>query len=158
MKIPNKVKKWSYGIALFLFLIRIFIPYLFINLVSFVLEYFDYYMSFSLSILDFILLCSIPIIALYLNKKRAEFNLTELIIDNVTLIISVIVVSVIAFYFLTEHSTSTNPLIPDNIIIEPFNFFWTLVIGLGLILPFIVIKQTKRKNKENNNPNNVYKT
>ena len=112
-------------------------------------------MSFSLSILDFILLSSIPIVALYLNKKRTVFNLTELIIDNLTLAVSVIIVSVIAFYFLTEHSTSPNPLIPNNVILEPFNFFWTLVIGFGMILPFIVIKQTKRKKKENTNPNTV---
>lgn len=155
MEIPYKIKKWSYGIALFLFLIRIFIPHLFINAVSFILESFDYYMSFSLSILDFILLSSIPIIALYLNKKRTEFYLNELIIDNLTLVISVIITSVISFYFLTKHSTSTNPLIPNNVIIEPFSFFWTLVIGFGLVLPFIIIKQTKRKKKENTNPNTV---
>ena len=142
-KIPKKIKYLNFGISLLIFLILNSGFILFNNLWSGLERIFDYHIALSTNPLDYLVFASIPIFGMVLNSKRPSYKATDLIIDNLKILLSVLLTFGIGFYLLTIFSKPTNPLIPQNLLIEPFNAYSVLIIGVGILIPFLF---TKRNN------------
>ena len=85
------------------------------------------------------------------NSKRIEFKTEELIKDILIILFSVLITIGIGLYLLTFIGKPTNPLIPQYLISEPFFIYSTLIIGIGILFPFLL----KRRNEKPNEINNI---
>lgn len=143
-KIPNNIKYFSFGIAILIFIILnsgfILLHYLWNGLE----QIFGYDIALSTNQIDNLIFSSIPVFGMWLNSKRINYKPTELIIDNIKIVISVILTFGIGFYLLTIFAKPTNPLIPQNLLIEPFNAYSILIIGIGILIPLLLRKRNKK--------------
>ena len=55
----------------------------------------------------------------------------------------------IGIYFVSVIGKNSNPLIPEYFINEPFPIFSTLTIGIGIGIPFLLIKRNEKRNELN---------
>jgi len=69
--------------------------------------------------------------------------------DILSILIWTMIVVGIGLYLLIYFGRSTNPLIPEYLLIEPFDLYSTLLIGIGIGIPFLLIKRTKKLNEIN---------
>ena len=84
-----------------------------------------------------------------LHTKRVEFKTADLIKDIFIIILFVIIAIAIGLYILTFIGKSDNPLMPQYLIIEPFFLYSTLIIGIGMGTPFLLIKRNKKMDEIN---------
>lgn len=154
-KIPTKIKYLVYGISLLTFigLYSGFGIRLMIGVANKLLPITDYFFAFSSTRLDYLILSSIPIFGLFFNSTRKEFKKTELIMDTITILFCVIITFGIGLYILTFIGKPENPLMPQYILTEPFDFYSTMFIGIGIVIPFLIIKLMKNKNTMHNPDN-----
>ena len=91
-----------------------------------------------------------------MNSKKKENGFIKIIKDN--LIISLccfITFSVGLLILITKiGSPSSNPLILEYLRVEPFRIYSTFFIGIGIILPFFLIKDKALENQSNEITNN----
>ncbi len=148
-KIPNNIK---YGICGFsaliflLFFLGIINPFGFNDPLQKITGYF---FGLSFNNLDYLAISSIPIFGMLFNSKRNEFKTAELIKDILFIVLCVLITIAIGLYILTFIGKSTNPLIPQYLITEPFFLYSTLIIGIGILIPFLIIKRTEVRNEIN---------
>ena len=102
-----------------------------------------YHIGISTNTLDYLTFSSIPIFGMLFNSKRNEFKVSELIIDIFIILFSTIIVIGIGLYILTIIGKPSSPLMPDYLIIEPINLYSTLIMGIGILIPFLIIDRTK---------------
>lgn len=103
---------------------------------SFLLK-FELVYSYSLSLIDYIFISSIPIISIILGYKK-DYNFKKCILNNLLLISSVLLILLISVLSIKPFSKFDSPFIPDYYVREPFKLFSTLIISVGLIFPFIL--------------------
>lgn len=84
-----------------------------------------------------------------LNSKRKEFKTSELIKDILIIVLFVIIAIAVGLYLLTFIGKPTNPLIPQNLLTEPFFFYSTITLGIGIGIPFLLIKRTTKLDEIN---------
>ena len=108
-----------------------------------------YFFGLNFNNLDYLAISSIPIFGMILHKKRIEFKKADLIKDIFIIILFVIIAIAIGLYILTFIGKSDNPLMPQYLIIEPFFLYSTLIIGIGMGTPFLLIKRNKKMDEIN---------
>ena len=106
----------------------------------------DYYFGISTNTIDYLTLASIPFFGMLFNSTRkTDFKKSELIMDIATILFCVIIVFAIGLYLLKFLGRPENPLIPKYLLVEPFDLYSIILIGLGITLPFLIIKLIKNK-------------
>ena len=108
-----------------------------------------YFIGLSFNNLDYLAISSIPVFGMLLNSKRNEFKTAELIKDILIIVFCVLITVSIGLYILTFIGKPTNPLIPQYLITEPFFLYSTLTIGIGILIPFLIIKRTEKRTEIN---------
>ena len=148
-KIPNKIKYLIGGISaliFFLFFFGIINPF---GLNDSLQKMTGYFFGLNFNNLDYFALSSIPIFGMLLNSKRMEFKTADLIKDISIIILFVIITIAIGLYILTFIGKPDNPLIPQYLISEPFFLYSTIIIGIGIGLPFLFINRTEKLDEIN---------
>lgn len=109
-----------------------------------------YFFGVDINTLDYLLISLIPIFGLSITFKRKVNNLTETLKHNLLLLLSCIITFSIGLCLLISKmgSPSENPLIPQYLRVEPFKGYSSLLIALGIILPFLLVKN-KAEETEN---------
>lgn len=145
-KIPKIIKYSIFGISALIFLLlnSVLGLNIIISSINLIHKITGYHFGISTNTLDYLTFASIPIFGMLFNSKRNEFKLSELIKDIFTVLFWTIIVVGIGLYILTIISKPTNPLIPKYVIIEPINLYSTLIMGIGILIPFIFINRTKK--------------
>ncbi|WP_179350065.1 hypothetical protein [Winogradskyella pacifica] len=146
-KIPKNLKYLIFGISLLTFigLYSGFGIRLMIGISNKLLPITNYFFAFSSTRFDYLILSTITIFGMLYNSTRTDFKLTELIMDIVTILFSVIIMFGIGLLILTFIGKPENPLMPQYIVTEPFELYTTIFIGLGIGIPFLIIKLIKNK-------------
>jgi hypothetical protein len=160
-KIPNQIKYVVYGISALIFFILSFglAPRLVIGMIEMLTEITDYHFGISTNPLDYLAFALIPTFGLFYNSTRTELKKAELIQDILTILFSVIIVFGIGLFLMTFLGRNSNPLIPQYLLIEPFNLYSTILIGIGIAVPFLILRLIKKPSRaESTTHNNVYKT
>lgn len=148
-KIPNNIKYGICGISALIFLLfflGIIKPFGFNDSLQ---KFTGYFFGLSFNNLDYLAISSIPVFGMLFNSKRNEFKTTELIKDILLIVLCVLITIAVGLYILTFIGKPTNPLIPQYLITEPFFLYSTLVIGIGILIPFLLIKRTKKQSEIN---------
>ncbi|PKV51718.1 hypothetical protein ATE84_3816 [Aquimarina sp. MAR_2010_214] len=150
-KIPDNLKKQILGISGLIFLILTFGigPTNSFGLEQFIQDKTDYFFGVTTYFLDYGLISLIPFFGIILNSKRTEFKHFELIIDILKILGWAILLFIIGLYFLTFIGKSSNPLIPQSLIIEPIFLYSTIIIGIGISIPFLFAKPYKKRSEIN---------
>ncbi|WP_299115947.1 hypothetical protein [uncultured Winogradskyella sp.] len=145
-KIPKNLKYLIFGISLLTFigLYSGFGIRLMVGISNKLLPITNYFFAFSSTRFDYLILSTIPIFGMLYNSTRTDFKLTELIMDIVTILFSVIIMFGIGLLILTFIGKPENPLMPQYIVTEPFELYTTIFIGLGIGIPFLIIKLIKK--------------
>ncbi|XLS27656.1 hypothetical protein ACJD0Z_10655 [Flavobacteriaceae bacterium M23B6Z8] len=145
-KIPNKIKYLIYGLCGLTFIALNFAigAKLHIGITETLQKLTDHHFGISTNTLDYLTLASFPFFGMLYNSRRAEFKESELTKDIFTVLISIIITFGIGLYLLIYFGNSANPLIPEYLLIEPFDLYSTLFIGIGIVLPFLLIKRTEK--------------
>lgn len=148
-KIPKNIKYSIFGIsALIFFLLN---SVLGLNIITGATELIQkitgYHFGISTNTFDYLTFASIPIFGMLLNSQRNEFKVSELIRDVFTVLLWTIIVVGIGLYILTIIGKPTNPLIPDYLIIEPINIYSTLIMGIGILIPFLFSNRNKKQSE-----------
>jgi hypothetical protein len=130
--------------VLFIFLNFVIGPTSVFGLAEFIQNRTGYFFGVDINTLDYFLISLIPIFGLIVNSKRKENRITEIIKDNLIMLISCIVTFSIGLLILISKigSPSTNPLIPEYLRVEPFKIYSTFFIGIGIILPILLTKKS----------------
>ena len=133
------LKYTLFGISIFIFILTFIQPLRLNDIIDSTLHFFDFYMVFSLSIMEQLLVSSVPVLVYYLNKKNGSLDLKTIIIQIIIFYVFLVIFFIISVYIVTLFPNVENPLIPENIIIEPFESYFTFVIFLGIFIPFKII-------------------
>lgn len=150
-KISKNIKYSMFGISALIFftLNSILGLNVIIGTINLIHKITGYHFGISTHTLDYLTFASIPIFGLLLNSKRNEFKVSELIMDILSILFWTIIVVGIGLYLLIYFGRSTNPLIPEYLLIEPFDLYSTLLIAIGIGIPFLLRKRTKKLNDIN---------
>ena len=144
--IPTNIKYIVYGISCLTFFSLSFYlaPILVSKMIKLLSKLTSYYFGISTSFLDYLLIASIPVFGLFYNSTRTEFRKSQLIQDILTVLLCVLIVFGIGLFLMTYIGTNSNPLIPQYLLMEPFNLYSTLLLGIGIIIPFIFLKKQEK--------------
>jgi hypothetical protein len=145
-KIPKKIEYLVFGISILIFFIFYFEI---IRFESFLQNIGEYYFINYFNNLDYLIFASIPIFGMLLNSNRNKFEILKLFIDVLIILFCAIIVFGIGIYFVSIIGKNSNPLIPEYFITEPFSLFSVLTIGIGIGIPFILIKRNEKQNEIN---------
>ncbi|MEW7292838.1 hypothetical protein [Aquimarina sp. 2304DJ70-9] len=145
-KIPYKIKYLIYGLCGLIFVALNFgiRAKLYIGLIESLQKITDYFFGISTNTLDYLTFASIPFFGMLYNSTRKEFKKSELIMDILTVLFCVTIISVIGIYLLIYVGRSSNPLIPEYLLTEPFDLYSTILIGIGILTPYLIVKLTKK--------------
>ena len=145
--ISLKIKYLIIGFTLLIFILLNFVigEKLTIFLVETIDELFGLYFAISTNLIDYLLISMIPIAGTLFNTKRKDFKKSELVKDILTIILFTILFFTLGIYLLVYFS-DPNPLIPKSVKLEPFNFYITIFLIIGILFPFILSKLIKTKN------------
>lgn len=137
------------SIAIFLILNSVIGLKIIIHSINLIRETTNYHFGISTNTLDYFIFASFPIFGMLYHSTRVEFNKSKLILDIITVLLSIIVIMGIGLYLLTYLGKSSNPLIPEYLFTEPFELYSTLLIAIGIATPFLIIKLAKKRNDNN---------
>ncbi|MDO6854896.1 hypothetical protein Q4599_14990 [Cellulophaga lytica] len=142
---PNNLKKISLGVSVVIFMIFTFVigPTNVFGLEKYLQNNTNYFFGVSTYYLDYALLAFIPFFGIFLNYKRNSLNYFWLLIHIAILLFSAILSFIIGLYILTFIGKPTNPLVPKYIVTEPIFLYSTICIGIGILIPFILVKAKK---------------
>tara|TARA_R110002126_G_scaffold135988_1_gene280477 strand:+ start:502 stop:945 length:444 start_codon:yes stop_codon:yes gene_type:complete len=145
-KIPSKIKYLIYGLCGLIFIALNFGigAKLHIELIENLQKLTNYYFGISTNTLDYLTLASFPFFGMLYNSTRTEFKKSELIMDIITVLFFVIIMFGIGLYLLTYLGRSSNPLIPEYLLTEPFDLYSIIIVGIGIATPFLIIKLIKK--------------
>lgn len=142
-KIPTTIKLLIYGISTLLFILLflgILNPFRILDPLQ---NLTGYIFGLSFHNLDFLAISSVPVFGMLLTSKRNNFKTTQLIKDIFIILSCVIITVAIGFYLLTIIGKPSNPLVPQYIITQPFMLYFTIAVGIGILIPFLIRKWTK---------------
>ena len=145
-KTPDKIKYLIYGLCGLTFIALNFGlgAKLQIGLTENLQRLTDYYFGISTNTLDYLVFASFPFFGMIYNSTRREFKIKELITDILTVLFFVIIVFGIGLFIMVFSAKHSNPLIPDYLKAEPFNLYSTILIGIGILMPYLIIKLIKK--------------
>lgn len=146
-KIPNTIKYLIYGLCGLIFIALNFVigVKLHIGLIDSLQKLTHYHFGISTNTLDYLALASFPFFGMLYNSTRTVFKKSELIKDIFKVLLFIIITFGIGLFSLIYFGRSSNPLIPEYFLVEPFDLYSTLFIGLGIGLPFLLIKRTEKQ-------------
>ena len=137
---------FSFGTSSIILILTFIQPFRPIDIISSILHFFDIYMSFSISVIEQFLISSVPILVYYLNKKNGSLELKTISIQIIIIYLFLLILFMVSVYFIVVFSNVKTPLIPENYIREPFELYFTLIVFLGILIPFKII-DNKLKSK-----------
>ncbi|WP_203258123.1 hypothetical protein [Hyunsoonleella ulvae] len=145
-KTPNKIKYLIYGLCGLIFIALNFGlgAKIQIELTENLQKLTDYFFGISTNTLDYLLFASIPFFGMIYNSTRKDFKVKELTMDILTILFFVIIVFVIGLFIMVFSAKHSNPLIPNYLKAEPFDLYSTILIGIGIMMPFLIIKLIKK--------------
>jgi len=151
-KIPKNIKYSILGISILMFFIlnSVLGVTLIISSIQLIHKITGFYFGISTHFIDYLVFASFPVFGMLFNSKRNDFKFSELLKDIFTILCWIIIVVAIGLYILTIINSPTNPLIPKYLIAEPFNLFSPLIIGIGILIPFLFIKRTEKQSEIKN--------
>lgn len=126
-----------------------------IGMIEMLTEITDYHFGMSTNPLDYLAFALIPTFGLFYNSTRTEFKKAQLIQDILTILFSVIIVFGIGLFLMIYLGRNSNPLIPQHLLIEPFNLYSTILIGIGIAFPFLILRLFKKPNKARSTTHNT---
>ena len=102
-----------------------------------------YFFGVDINTFDYLLISLIPIFGLMLTEKRKRKSLSEILKENLIILLSCILTFSIGLLILITKigSPGENPLIPEYLRVEPFKIYSSFFIALGIILPFLFIRK-----------------
>ena len=68
--------------------------------------------------------------------------------DVLTILFWTIIMIVFGLYIMTIVGKPSNPLIPEYLIIEPINLYSSLIMVIGILIPFLFVKQTFKQTEK----------
>ncbi|WP_460218798.1 hypothetical protein [Psychroserpens sp. MEBiC05023] len=144
-KIPKNIKYLIFGISILIFIVLNsgFGTRLMVGISNKLLLLTDYFFAFSSTSLDYLILSLTPIFGMLYNATRDHFKLTELIMDIGTILLFIIICFGIGLFILTFIGKPENPIMPQYILTEPFHFYMTIFISLGIVTPFLILRWIK---------------
>jgi len=145
-KVPSKIKYLIYGLCGLIFIALNFGigAKLQVGLIENLQKLTDYFFGISTNTLDYLALASIPFFGMIYNSTRTEFRIRELIMDILTVFLFVIIIFGIGLFLMIFSAKHSNPLIPEYLKAEPFGLYSTILIGIGILLPYLIIKLIKK--------------
>ncbi|WP_439133092.1 hypothetical protein [Polaribacter sp.] len=145
-KTPDKIKYLIYGLCGLIFITLNFGlgAKLQIRLTENLQKLTDYYFGISTNTLDYLVFASFPFFGMIYNSTRKEFKIKELITDMLTVLFFVMIVFGIGLFIMIFSAKHSNPLIPDYLKAEPFSLYSTILIGIGILMPYLIIKLIKK--------------
>ncbi|MFI1770182.1 hypothetical protein [Thalassobellus citreus] len=145
-KIPSKIKYLIYGLCGLIFITLNFGlgAKLQIGLTENLQKLTNYFFGISTNTLDYLVFASFPFFGMIFNSTREEFKIKELITDIITVLLFVIIVFGIGLFIMVFSARHSNPLIPDYLKAEPFDLYSTILIGIGILTPNLIIKLMKK--------------
>lgn len=144
-KISSRLKYVVYGISGLIFFILSFglAPKLVAGLIELISKTIGYHFGISTNPLDYLAFSLIPVFGLFYNSTRIEFKTAELIQDIITVLLSVLIVFGIGLFLMIYLGKNSNPLIPETLLVEPFNLYSTILIVIGIALPYVILRVKK---------------
>lgn len=142
-RIPKNIKYAVAGISVLIFLLlnSILGANLIVCLIKLTHKITGYHFGISTNTLDYLTFASIPIFGMILNSKRKEFKTLELVADIFKILFWVLLIIGIGLFILTLIGKSDNPLLPEYLISEPIQLYSTLMIAIGILIPFLYRKR-----------------
>lgn len=107
----------------------------FINIINEGLRFFNRGMIFSLNRWDFLIIALLPLWTIPLFYFENHVTFRKIAFENFRMVSIVIIV--IVFFFLFIEILPSSPLIPSNIVEEPFDSFWTIILLLAIIIAHV---------------------
>lgn len=145
-KIPSKIKYQVYGICGLIFIVLNFGlgVKLQIALTENLQKLTDYFFGISTNTLDYLVFASIPFFGMLYNSTRKQFKIKELVTDIFTVLFFVIIIFGIGLFIMVFSAKHSSPLIPNYLKAEPFDLYSTMLIGIGILIPYLIIKLIKK--------------
>lgn len=143
---PNKINYIIFGLSALLFLVLNFglgIE-MQVRLNEILYKLTGYFFGISTNTFDYLALAAIPIFGTLYNSTRKRFKKTKLIIDITTTLFFVIIVFAVGLYCLVFIGKPKNPLLPQFLLVEPFELYSTMLIVVGSLIPFLIVKFIKK--------------
>jgi len=144
--IPSQIKYWVYGLCGLIFLLLNFGigAKLQITLTENLQKVTDHFYGISTNTLDYLLFATIPVIGMIYNSTREAFKLKELIIDIFMVLSFVIIIFGIGLYIMIFRAKHSSTFIPKVLLAEPFDLYSSILIGLGLLMPYLILRLIKK--------------
>lgn len=102
--------------------------------------------SISIGGFDYIILGFLPLWSyLILNQKEKDF--IKILTENLIMSLSIIASVGIGIIVIIINGFRVSPLLPEYVVNQPFSLYWSLFIGIGILLPGFTIKLLKNRKK-----------
>ncbi|WP_224490967.1 hypothetical protein [Robertkochia flava] len=142
-KIPNQIKYVIWAISALIFILFFSGRINPFGLNNSVHQITGYFFGLAFANLDYFIISSIPVFGMLLNSKRKEFKITDLIKDILIVLLFVTFSLLLGLYILT-YIGKPSPLVAQYFISEPFLLYSTLIILIGIGMPFIIKKGSNK--------------
>lgn len=119
------------------------------NVGDWTFKYFQKYLAFQLKPIDYVLVQYSPLIFIY-PILRNKLHYVKNMLLYTSLGVLTIFTAMLAGMFIgvyTWSSDSSSPLLPEYILKQPFENYWTIFILIGLIIPVILLILKKERKR-----------
>jgi formate-dependent nitrite reductase membrane component NrfD len=123
--------------------------YLFLNLGDWTFKNFQKFLAFHWSPIDHFIVQFSPLIFIYPILKRKLNYIKEILLTTIIGIgtISLLLLIGIFIGIYTWKSVDSSPLIPDYLLVQPFENYWTIFIVIGLLIPILILRNKNKRKK-----------
>lgn len=137
-------------LSIFLSIIFLYVIYfhLFLNLGPLTFKYFQKYLAFNITPFDQILVQFSPLLFIFpIVRAKIDYskNMLRTTLLSLLCIFLFLMLGLIIGIYTWQHDT-TNPLLPEYLVVQPFKNYWTIFILMGLFFPIYKIVKKRSLN------------
>ena len=118
---------------------------IFVDLISSIVQKFDKFLSFSVSVLDACLVGFVPFWSVLLFPKKEIEVIKKLILRSLIFLLSFTFFSAIAFFVIYQFKFKQSEFSPEYLLYEPFLMYWTLFNLLAVLFPPALTRIFRKK-------------
>lgn len=136
-----------FSIALTIMFMYYISNYFFIYASKWVFEIFEKFFAFQITPIDHFLVHFFPLIFIpFLLRRKLNFS-KQMLLMTIIGIFSIFMLFLVgmAIGIYTWGSDPTEPLLPEYILIQPFEYYWTVFISIGISIPILILRNKTKK-------------
>ncbi|MFN5415811.1 MAG: hypothetical protein ACK5B9_02065 [Flavobacteriia bacterium] len=120
---------------------------LFVALISSIVQKFDKFLGFSVTVLDACLVGFVPFWSVFLYPKKELEDVKKLVFRSLFFLLSFTFFSTIAFIVIYQFKFKQSEFSPEYLLYEPFVMYWTIFNLLAVFFPPLIFRIRRKKGK-----------